>query len=131
MRKDRAWDPAAWECLTDEQRDVIQDWWDSVNSRDKQEQEDKESYALTASWLALIPFAIAHAYKFWDNYPLWRFLLEAVAYMIVCGIIYLVSKQLFMHMYRRGEPKENKWNLVKASLGLAFAAMCVLTLIYN
>ena len=131
MKNDRWKDPEAWNCLSDEQRDIICEWWQKVNSMEREEQTNKEGYDLTASVLALIPFAVAYGFKDWNTQTVWWFLGRSIAALIVYGLIYVLAKNVFMHFYERGAVKSNKWRLVKISAALAATSLCVLSLIYK
>lgn len=61
--KVRLGDPKCWDCLTDEQRDTINEWY--INQLIDREKEEKasENRATYIAWLSMLPVSVFSAYR--------------------------------------------------------------------
>ena len=98
--KARLGDPKCWDCLTDEQRDTINEWYinlliDREINREKEEKArgNRETYI---AWLSMLPVSVFSAYRQCGGYnELPRFLSCFLAslfwHSIMCGLVCLVG----------------------------------------
>ena len=84
----RRGDPAAWNCLTDEQRDVICEWYYKGRIEREKQEIQQETFNTYAALFALTPFAFAYALT---RFPLgWRMLLESTCALIIYWIVFYI-----------------------------------------
>ena len=84
-------DPACWKCLSDEQRDVIHEWYIDRILEEKEEKEKHQGRLEYAGFFGLIPFAVA--YGFHASKSVWGMVLNALcAWAVYMFIFFLFSK---------------------------------------
>lgn len=121
-------DPACWKCLTDEQRDVIYEWY-TDRIREENEQAEKEYNLLeSAGFFALIPFAVA--YGFHSSESALGMILNALCAWLVYSVIFLLFSHGFVS-WNKGKEKISPFLLVVQILVAAFATYCVLNIVYH
>ena len=89
-------DPAAWQCLDDEQREIIKAWYDRVLEMDRKEHKREKNCMISAGYFALIPFAVAHAYGYFAGSAL-KFLFEFAAAFLIYSVIFYVFSDFYKH----------------------------------
>lgn len=124
----RRYDPSCWECLSDEQRDVIHEWYNKLNAEKQEAEKKKINRVLYSSYFALIPFAVAHAFKWSDGELTWNFLFTAICAWIIYALIFGIFSQAFQSANSEGFP--SKPRLIFHILVAVFVTLCVLTCIY-
>lgn len=124
----RRYDPSCWECLSDEQRDIIHEWYSQVITKKQRESENNTNRIIFSSYFALIPFAIAHAFKWSDGEFTWGFVFEAVCTWILYAFVFGVFSKAFQ--YANPETLPSKPRLILHILVAVFVTLCVLTRIY-
>ena len=61
--KVRLGDPKCWDCLTDEQRDIINEWYiNQLIDREKKENASENRWTYIA-WLSMLPVSVFSAYR--------------------------------------------------------------------
>ncbi len=128
-------DPECWKCLSDEQRDVIHQWYieELIEDRDKKKRENQETSSQNAGAiiLGLSPFAFLHAMKF--DSPFWYFLLEAVITLILLSVVFAIGASAYMEARKRQDYPMGKVQFLffhTLALGISFFAVyCLLSLI--
>ena len=88
--KDRWKDPYAWDCLTDEQRDIINEWYSSAYSREEERAKKEITNHRNASFFGIIPFAVHYAYKWAGGALNLEFLWQLICALIVYSIIFFL-----------------------------------------
>ncbi len=108
--KVRRTDPESWKCLSDEQRDIIHQWYveDMNNQQEIQKQKEKES-SDSNSWacvLGLSPFAFYHALERGGSFL--EILFESVAALLVWGLIFFLTFSLYQAARKAQHPPFGK-----------------------
>lgn len=84
-------DPECWKCLSDEQRDVINEWYvDRLLEEETLAEKDLNNHS-NAGYFALTPFAFAWALLETSELSAWLFIYSAGAWVILSFIYYIVS----------------------------------------
>ena len=61
--KARLGDPKCWDCLTDEQRDTINEWYINQLIEDIKKDNSKENRDASIGWLSMVPVSVFSAYR--------------------------------------------------------------------
>lgn len=104
-------DPTAWKCLTDEQRDIINDWWiDTLYEEDKREKR-LEKLHNHSSYFALIPFIVFYWMKNANAATVITFqtVLDLLLNLFLTAIGYIVIFVLFKDTYEKIGLDERGW----------------------
>lgn len=119
-------DPKVWETLSDEQRNVINDWYtDRLAEINKRESQERRRY-VSAGLFALIPFAVGYAYKYFDNF--FYFLLSVACAWAVYAFVFAIYGGAFLYK----NPDHHVFPRVILHVIVAiFATICVLGIIYE
>lgn len=99
-------DPKAWECLDDEQREIIHIWYNKICDEKEKKQKKKERARGFASYYALTPFVFAYALQRVSS--LWEFLLNLVSAFIVYGLVFYVFNEAYIKLVSREEDKVSR-----------------------
>lgn len=106
---DRRMDPECWSCLTDEQRDIINEWYEDVRQADEEELKGAVAVWKNSYLFSAIPFAafeLARSIEKINDIGAVRALLNcALAYVGACAVI-LLSQRLYVQ--RVSPYSENK-----------------------
>lgn len=97
MENKRWGDPKAWECLNDEQRDIIDEWYKELLKNDRKPAEREKRCRIDAGYFALIPFAVGYAHKFLGN--TWLSMLEYVFQIVCAWLVYSIVFHIFSDFY--------------------------------
>lgn len=94
----RRGDPACWKCLSDEQRDVINEWYFQLLLEKEQEQQAEATRNTWAAIIGLSPLAFFYAISHCTKYdkPFWELLLSCVAALVVYGFIYTLFSYFYL-----------------------------------
>ena len=94
-------DPECWKCLSDEQRDMINEWYvDRLLEKDTLAEKDLNNHS-NAGYFALTPFAFAWALLETSKLSAWLLVYSAGAWVILSLIYYIVSSAYisFFHTF--------------------------------
>ena len=84
-------DPECWKCLSDEQRDMINEWYiDRLLEKEDLVEKDLNKHS-NAGYFALTPFAFTWALFRNSELSIWLFVYSAGAWVILSLIYYIVS----------------------------------------
>lgn len=97
MENKRWGDPKAWECLNDEQRDIIDEWYKQVSESDKKPKEQEKRCRTHSYYFALIPFAVGYAHQFLGN--TWLSTLEFIVQIAAAWLVYSIIFHIFSDFY--------------------------------
>lgn len=100
-------DPKCWECLSDEQRDVINTWYmDRLIDREH-EKDEEDGATIWAGIIGVSPFAffqaISHCIKY--DKPFWALLLGCVAALVIYGFIYTLATYFYREARKMSGPE--------------------------
>lgn len=103
LKKDRWKDPAAWECLSDEQRDTIEEWYKKVSQTEKEERAEQLKISKIAGHSIVVPISVWYAVSEIKNGGgvLW-FIGNLIAAIAVFWIVSFVCYQLSEFACREG-----------------------------
>lgn len=97
-------DPKAWRCLSDEQRDIIDEWYADVSSLAEEEKGSAINLRDSAAVFAITPFACA--YGLMNNPFGWRMLVDIVCAFLVYALIFCAFRGIYcMIAEQRGTDK--------------------------
>lgn len=121
-------DPAAWKCLTDEQRDIICEWYYKRQIERKKRQNEQETLNTYAALFALTPFAFTYALT---RFPLgWRMLLESACALIIYWFVFYIFESSYkkflepeyVRSFGKEPDKTNRWFKIIAAVLVSFWA---------
>lgn len=96
----RQGDPAAWKCLSDEQRDTINEWYMEClieyARRDEEGESEQSSSNFWAAIIGLIPLSLFHTAQHSLNQPITEFLLRFIVTLTAFSVTFI----LFSDVYR-------------------------------
>ena len=127
-QEDRNADPAVWECLADIQRDKIHAWYTEIRADEYAARKRYASRSWAASYFALIPFAVAWAYRANDGKITLYALLEAFCAWALYAIVFTLFHQ-FYERINTGKP--SVIDTIFQVSGAVLASVCLAYLIYK
>ena len=100
--KIRNGDPDCWNCLSDEQRDIIHEWYINTQLRELEKSERKDKLQESAGFFALTPIAFAYALL---KHPQlgWHFLCEAFSLWLIFAFSYYVAFESYSFFFARDD----------------------------
>lgn len=125
-------DPACWKCLSDEQRDTINEWYmdQLIGQQRQRETEARIAHSPWPAILGLIPLAFSHAAKGGLDLSISEFLLNFLVAQLIFSAVFL----LFAGTYQAARKKtpsmstpEYIWFHLTAVAAALFATMLVLS----
>lgn len=120
----RRGDPAAWSSLSDDQRDIINEWYTEIWQEDSRERSKKERQTWAASYFALIPFAVFSAYLGCGGEITMQAVLGAICAWFVYALVFTIAREIF--------PSSGKKTSVAIRAAcVVFAAYAVLHIIFS
>lgn len=120
-------DPVAWDCLTDDQREIINSWYEQRCEEFRKETAFRDSRSWTSSVIALIPLAVIHAYGEYRDTSLDMFGAAAAVWLV-----YAFAYGIFRKAYEQRNPERaGHAKLVFHILVAIFASLCIAHLIYR
>lgn len=99
-------DPKAWECLDDEQREIIHNWYKWICDEKEKKQKRMERTKVFASYYALTPFIFAYALQRISS--LWEFLVNLVSAFVVYSLIFYIFNYAYVKFVSREEDKVSR-----------------------
>lgn len=124
----RQGDPAPWKCLSDEQRDTINEWYMEhlidCARRDEAGETEQSSSNIWAAVIGLIPLAFFHAAQHSMNLPIVNFFLH----FVVTLAAFLITFVFFSDVYRsvrRSKLSMDRFEYVWFHLVAVFSALFV------
>lgn len=99
-------DPKAWDCLDDEQREIIRDWYKWICDEKEVKQKKKERAKEFASYYALTPFVFAYALQRISSF--WEFLVNLISALIVYSLIFYIFNYAYIELVSREEDKVSR-----------------------
>lgn len=125
---DRWKDPYAWDCLTDEQREVINQWYEYIVEDRRKSEKNREDVVFYASMMALIPFAVLWTYTHsldagWIDIILGFLIAWCIICFVFFGFFNICSDLL--------KNDSSKFQKVWYSLCVIFASLCIVAMIFR
>ena len=125
---DRWKDPAAWECLSDEQRDIINEWYESICDDNRAEKNSIRSWSWSSSYIALIPFAAIFGYELNERELDWYFLLSVAVAWFVYAFVFTIFRTVSEEDLTGNH---SRFVIVKHIIYVSFASLCMIGLIFR
>ena len=97
-------DPACWKCLSNEQRDIICEWYYDFLIKDEKEQRRKNNLTYNAGYFALMPLAFSYALPRYEDLSI-SFIVESVSAWIIFSIVYYLFSSGFENLFKNSEEK--------------------------
>lgn len=125
---DRWKDPYAWDCLTDEQREVINKWYECINEDNKSREKKRADVVFYASMMALIPFAVLWTYTHSQDAG-WIYIILGflIAWFVICFVFFgffNVCSDLL-------ENNNSKFQIFWYSICVIFASLCIVAWLFR
>ena len=114
--KIRSGDPACWDCLSNEQRDVICEWYYDMKLEEIEKEEKLENRFSFTSILALVPFAVSYAYHAPGNW---------VSNFVGSWFIHSFVFWLFNSGYQNAIEMNGRKNRTKVEIAIGFTVLAV------
>lgn len=121
-------DPKCWECLSNEQRDIIHEWYINRVLDEKEQAESEQRRLNNAEFFALIPFSVA--YGFHASGSVLGMVLNALCAWVIYVLIFFIFSEGFLS-WNKSKEKISPFLLIVQILVAAFATYCVLNIIYD
>lgn len=123
----RSQDPTCWSCLSDEQRDIIHEWYISRIIEKDKERKQTERKETIANCLSLIPFAVFYGVKHCGDMD-WKFVVFSIIAWIFYSFIYFVANQMYKLFIHNDD---YVWKTICVTLGIIIATLAVLGRVYR
>lgn len=128
-------DPACWSCLSDEQRDIINEWYMDRLVEDKEFKKSKEKHECNIRLLGIIPSAVLCTYLYGKhNNSALRFFLNLLCFLfvnfVICALTWQPADELIPLDF---DSKADKvWRYSAVTLGvLAFSITIIGRFFYH
>lgn len=118
-------DPACWKCLSDEQRDTINEWHLQLLLEQEQERQAETAKNTWAAILGLIPLAFLYAAKDSLALSIPKFLLNFVVALVVFSVIFFLFAGAYLSARKAKPLTMDKFDYVWFHLTTVVAALFV------
>ena len=132
MSKDDRWkDPKAWECLDDDQREIINDWYMKILDGKEKENKKRSSLEDYATCFLALPITVFSVGGFaGSGMSIYKIILELVSGLLVYGFLLWIGRFSILHFASDGDSeKEIALKSLGVALVLSFAAEVIISLI--
>lgn len=128
MKNRRYGDPDAWKCLSDEQRDIIDDWFQEISETNRKEKNNIAEMSWTHSCLSILPIAVFRAYQTANGVMDVNFFLSVAS----TWVVYLFVFVLFRTACESFICEKQKWyELIWSVVCVLFATIIIIGAIEN
>ena len=104
--KSRWQDPEAWNCLDDEQRKIIDNWYRDIRKEHDEEHKNTKKLNSSASMFALTPFVFAYALRYTSS--LGAFLMNLISAFLVYNFIFYIFSEAYINLVGIEDDKVGK-----------------------
>lgn len=124
-------DPTCWKCLSDEQRDTINEWYmdQLIDQQRQREESDRVAHSPWPAILGLIPLAFSHAAKGGLDLSIPELLLNFIVSLVAFSAIFFLFASVYQSARKRKPPTMDKLNYVWFHLTAIVATLFVTMLI--
>lgn len=135
----RKGDPYAWRCLSNEDRDVIYEWFQDYKERDTNDSKHQKEMFDKSTLFAFVPFAVIYGYQA-ANYESWslQFLWNTIAAYVCFLAFFSLCREIGEYVIERFSPirkKSDVWfrvfEVCVAVVVTIFATIFILHAIYH